>query len=86
MEKLEAWSQAKREAANLSIEEQDELLKIEDDVPDADEEQHKEKDYLIQEVKIGNLFFCNKEDLIVMINALKIHITCMNDDLDEKMR
>ena len=48
-EKLEDWLQAKREAANMSIEEWDELLKIdeEDDVPNANEEQHKEKDHLI---------------------------------------
>ena len=88
MEKLEAWSQAKREAANLSIEELDELLKIDEgdgvSMLHADEEQQKEKDYLITEVKVSDLSSCDKADLIVMINALKIQITCMNDDLDDK--
>ena len=76
-EKLEAWLQAKQEAANMSIEEWDELLKIEDDdVPDAEEEEHGEKDYFIHKGNVPNLFNCEKNDLIVMINALQVQITC----------
>ena len=72
-EKLEAWLHAKREAANMSIEEWDELLKIEDDdVPNIEEDQHGEKDYFIHESKVPNISSCYKEDLIIMINALKI--------------
>ena len=52
----------------MSIEEWDELLKIEDDdVPNAEEDQHGEKDYFIHKSKVPNLSSCNKEDLIVMI-------------------
>ena len=50
----------------------------------ADEEQQKEEDYLVTKVKVGDLSSCDNEDLIVMINALKIQIECMNDDLDDK--
>ena len=84
-EKLEAWLQAKREAANMSIEEWDELLNIEDDdAPNAEEDQHGEKENFIHEPKVPNLSNCEKDDLFVMINALQIQITCLNDDLDDK--
>ena len=84
-EKLKAWLETKREAANMSVEEWDELLKIEDDdVPNAEEDQPDEEDHFIHEGNIPNLSNCEKEDLIVMIKALQIKVACLNDDLDDK--
>ena len=84
-ENLEVFLQAKGEAANMSIEEWDELLKTEDNgVPNPEKDQHGERDYFIYEPKVPNLSSCEKEDLIVMINALQIQITYLNDVLDDK--
>ena len=79
-EKLEAWLQAKREDANMSVEEWNELLKM----TDTEEDQYGEKDYFIHEGNVPNLFNCEKNDLIVIINVLQVQITCLNDDLDDK--
>ena len=62
----------------MTLEDWGELLKIdgEDDVPvqHADEEQQKEKRYLMVDVKVSDLDSYIKEDLIIMINALRVQV------------